>query len=48
MEGLKLTAKAVVKITKLDENGQVIGIEEHETNLTEEEARALWPSLQQA
>lgn len=47
MDGLKLTAKAVVKITKLDDNGQVVGSQEHEVNLTKEEAEALWLSQQQ-
>lgn len=44
---LSLTAKAHVKLTKLDENGSVIGIEEHEVDLTREEAEALWHSQQQ-
>ena len=48
MDGLKLTAKAVVKLTKLDENGKVIDVIEQEVNLTEEEAKALWHSQQQA
>lgn len=47
MEGLNITAKAKVKLTKLDEDGKVIGIEEHEVDLTREEAEALWHSQQQ-
>ena len=48
MDGIKLTAKAFVKLTKLDENGKVIDVIEQEVNLTEEEAKALWHSQQQA
>ena len=44
---VNLTAKARVKLTKLDEHGEVIGIEEHEVDLTREEAEALWHSQQQ-
>lgn len=47
MDGLKLTAKAIVKLTKLDENGKVIDVIEQEVNLTEEEAKALWHSQPQ-
>lgn len=47
MEGLNLKATALVTLTKLDENGNVVGTEEHEVNLTEEEAATLWHSLQQ-
>lgn len=47
MEGLNLKATAKVTLTKLDENGQVIGVEEREINLTKEEASELWHSLQQ-
>lgn len=46
-ESVKLNAKAKVKITKLDDAGNVIGVEEHTINLTEEEARALWDSQQE-
>lgn len=46
-EGLHLTATAKVKLTKLDENGHVVGVEEHTVNLTEEEAEALWRSQRQ-
>ena len=42
MENLKLSAKAVVKLTKIDEAGNVIAVDEHEVELTEEEANALW------
>lgn len=47
MNDLKLTATARVKLTKLDEHGNVIGIEEKIISLTEEEARNLWHSQQQ-
>lgn len=46
-ESIQLNAKAKVKITKLDDAGNVIGVEEHEVNLTEEEAKAIWDSQQQ-
>ena len=46
-EGLKLNATARVIITKLDENGEVVGAEEREVELTEKEASELWHSLQQ-
>lgn len=42
MEGLQLKATATVKLTKLDENGNTIGVEEREVNLTEEEAKEIW------
>ena len=42
-----LTAKAKVKLTKLDEAGNVIETKEHEVDLTREEAEALWHSQQQ-
>lgn len=47
MDGLSLRATAKVKLTKLDEHGKVIGVEEHEVDLTREEAEALWLSQQQ-
>ena len=47
MEGLKLTAKATVKLTKLDENNNVVEVIEREVDLTREEAEALWLSQQQ-
>jgi len=48
MEGLNLRAKALVTITKLDDKGNLIGTEKHEVELTNEEAKALWHSQQQA
>lgn len=48
MESLQLKATAKVKITKQDADGNIIGVEEHLINLTEEEARELWLSQQQA
>lgn len=47
MDGLKLEAVAQVKITKLDDNGNVIEVEEHEVKLNGKEAEALWQSQQQ-
>lgn len=47
-EGLQLKATATVRLTKLDETGNVIGVEEHTVDLIEEEANAIWHSQQQA
>jgi hypothetical protein len=47
MEGLQLKATAHVKISKYDEDGALIGVEEHDVELTEKEAEALWHSQQQ-
>ena len=47
MEGLNLKATAKVTLTKLDENGKVIGVETREIDLTKKEASELWHSLQQ-
>ena len=47
-EGLAVKATARVRLTKLDDAGKVIGIEEHEVELTPEEAETLWHSQQQA
>lgn len=47
MEGLNLKATAKVTLTKLDEHGNVIGVEQHEIDLTQKEASELWRSLQQ-
>lgn len=47
-EGLSLKATARVRLTKLDEAGNVIGVEEREVELTQEEANNLWLSQQQA
>ena len=44
----KLKATARVKLTKLDEKGAVIGVEEREVDLTEEEVKALWDLQEQA
>ena len=46
-EGLKIEAKAKVRVTKLDENGLVVGYDEHEVILSEEEAKELWHLQQQ-
>ena len=48
MDGLNLKAIARVTLTKLDDNGSVIGHEEHDVELTKEEVEELWRSLQQA
>jgi len=47
MDGLNLKAKAKVKLTKLDEYGNVLEVKEQEVDLTEEEVEALWHSQQQ-
>lgn len=47
-EGLQLKATATVRLTKLDDVGNIIDTEEHIVDLTEEEANALWHSQQQA
>ena len=47
-EGLQLKATATVRLTKLDEAGNIIGTEEHTVDLTEEEANTIWHSQQQA
>ena len=46
-EGLSLSAKAKVKLTKLDDSGNVICTEEHEVILSREEANSLWDLQQQ-
>ena len=47
MEGLHIKATAQVKLTKLDEHGNIIGEETHEVKLTDKEAEALWHSQMQ-
>lgn len=47
MDGLDIKAKAVVKLTKIDEYGSIIETTEQEVSLTREEAEALWQSQQQ-
>lgn len=47
MQELQVKATARVKLTKLDEAGNVIGVEEQVVQLTDEEAKALWRSQQQ-
>lgn len=44
---IKLGATARIKLTKLDEHGNVLSTEEKEIELTGEEAAALWHSQQQ-
>lgn len=46
-ENLQLRATARVKLTKVDENGAIIGVEEHEVELTEKEAQEIWRLQQQ-
>ena len=46
-EGLNISAKARVKLTKIDDKGNTLSVEEHEVNLTEEEAQKLWRLQQQ-
>lgn len=45
-EPAKLKATAHVKLSVFDENGQLVRIDEHEVELTEEEAKQLWLSQQ--
>ena len=47
-EGLHIKATARVRLTKIDDAGKVIGVEEHNVELTPEEAETLWHSQQQA
>lgn len=47
-EGLPIKATARVRLTKIDDTGKVIGVEEHDVELTPEEAETLWHSQQQA
>ena len=47
MDGINIKAIARIKITKLDEHGNVIGVEEHEKELTDKEAEALCHLRQQ-
>lgn len=47
MEGINLKATAKVTLTKLDEDGKVIGVDVREIDLTQKEASELWRSLQQ-
>lgn len=44
---INIKATAHVKVTKLDDAGNVVSVEEHEVTLTKEEAEALWHSQQQ-
>lgn len=48
IEGLPIKATARVRLTKIDEAGNVVDVEEHDVELTPEEANALWHSQQQA
>lgn len=47
MEDINLKAIAKVTLTKLDENGNVIGVDTREIDLSKKEANDLWRSLQQ-
>lgn len=47
-DSANLKATARVTITKYDEHGVKIGAEEHLVELTNEEAKELWRSQQQA
>lgn len=46
-ENMQLKATAHVKLTKKDEHGNIISIEEREICLAEEEAKNLWHLQQQ-
>ena len=41
-EGVQLKATARVKLSKFDEHGNLVGAEEHEIELTKEEADSIW------
>lgn len=47
-EGLQLKAVARVRLTKLDEAGNVISVEEQDVELSEKEVKELWHSQMQA
>lgn len=47
-DGIGLQATAHVKLTKRDENGNIIDVIERDVELTEEEAREIWRLQQQA
>lgn len=47
-EGLRLVATARVKLSKFDEHGKLISTEEHDVELTDKEAEAIWLSQKQA
>ena len=47
MSNIQLKATARVTLTKLDENGNVVGTEVQNMPLTEEEAKELWRLQQQ-
>ena len=47
MENAQISATARIKLTKLDDKGNVIEVEEHDIALTEEEVKNLWLSQQQ-
>lgn len=42
-----IKATATVTLTKRDEHGNIISVEEHRVALTKEEVEALWHSQQQ-
>lgn len=44
----KLKATARIKLTKLDDSGVVIGVEEKVVELSREEVEALWDLQEQA
>lgn len=48
MENIPLRATAHIKITKINDSDDSVVVEEHDVELTEEEARKLWHSQQQA
>lgn len=47
-ENMQLRAMAHVKLTKKDEQGNIISVEERDVELTEKEAEEIWHSQQQA
>lgn len=47
-ENMQLRATAHVKLTKKDEHGNIISVEERDVELTEKEAKEIWRLQQQA
>lgn len=45
---IPIKAKAHVKLTKKDNDDNVVSVEEYDVELTEKEAKELWLSQQQA
>ena len=46
-DGVPVSATAHIRITKLDDNNNIIAVEEHDVDLTLKEAEELWHLQQQ-